>query len=211
MTTLLEAVSPTARKLLKQNKQRVHDPRALFDEVTLTLNESFARHFRSFGVHRNDDERLIRLWKLANEVGDSALLVSHASAEFREMNRHNLQFCLKEFAGYVCVWLNSMAESPEEVLDCIWKERLRQMSLRAQKPDKYPFALEHPLPDVRRKFRVLAEEVGEVADALDKLESASRHQRTHAEYHLECELIQTGAVAMAWLESFETTNNRGES
>ena len=51
-----------------------------------------------------------------------------------------------------------------------------------------------------RKFRILAEEIGEVANALDRLEmiNCMTNQK-----HLREELVQVAAVAVAWLEALE--------
>jgi hypothetical protein len=59
-----------------------------------------------------------------------------------------------------------------------------------------------PLPDPNRKLRVLLEEIGEVAQELDKLEGcADRRSERFVIEDLETELVQVAAVAVAWLES----------
>lgn len=68
-------------------------------------------------------------------------------------------------------------------------------------------------PDVHhdKKLRVLAEEFGEVAEAIDRIEnhrptySTEDIQKCFAEgmNHLREELTQVAAVATAWLESME--------
>ena len=88
-----------------------------------------------------------------------------------------------------------------EGIAAIHKERVRQKSLFLA--GKLPFDCASPVTDNRRKFLVLFEECGEVAEAVDKLEAAGRHGIAFATQHLTTELTQVAAVCVAWLESFE--------
>jgi NTP pyrophosphatase (non-canonical NTP hydrolase) len=79
------------------------------------------------------------------------------------------------------------------------------------------FNCDSPIVDDNRKLRVLTEELGEVADAIDRLErlgktdigffkSLSMQKRAAiktAREHLRAELKQVAAVAVAWLETPE--------
>ncbi|MDE2104379.1 MAG: hypothetical protein KGL39_44485 [Patescibacteria group bacterium] len=84
------------------------------------------------------------------------------------------------------------------VFDRVADERLRQRALFVA--GQITFDVGSPLPDANRKLRVLAEEVGEVAEAIDFLEEKNCAGRRE---HLRTELIQVAAVAVAWLESLE--------
>lgn len=50
------------------------------------------------------------------------------------------------------------------------------------------------------KFRILGEEVGEVAEALDELEAAQGSRVYLAVEHVRDELVDVAACAVAWLE-----------
>ena len=88
------------------------------------------------------------------------------------------------------------------VFERIAQERSRQRELFLK--GKHLFSCDSPVADANRKLRVLVEEVGEVAEALDALEFqhvSRREKRLRA--HLQDELVQVAAVAVAWLESLE--------
>jgi len=103
------------------------------------------------------------------------------------------------FSGYQ---LNSA------VLDLIWLERLRQQQLLRE--GKFTFSCATVGIDPDRKLRVCTEELGEIAEAIDKLEIASlastaktRPQIKSARAHLRDEIVQLAACAIAWLESIQ--------
>jgi hypothetical protein len=81
-------------------------------------------------------------------------------------------------------------------------ERSRQkLLLRA---GKITFDCASVIPDPNRKLRVLTEEVGEVAQELDRLERcASAKTKARVQARLQTELTQVAAVCVAWLESME--------
>jgi len=79
-------------------------------------------------------------------------------------------------------------------------ERIRQQQLF--RDGKFTFTCASPTADENRKLRVLAEEVGEVAEALDRIENSKSNHRPARE-HLRDELVQVAAVACGWLESME--------
>ena len=80
--------------------------------------------------------------------------------------------------------------------DKIHNERERQHKLFLD--GRFSFTCASPVADPVRKLRVLAEEVGEVANAIDEFECGRLKPS-----HLKKELIQVAAVAVGWLESFE--------
>ena len=90
-----------------------------------------------------------------------------------------------------------------EVFAAIARERVRQRELLLA--GNITFDVASPIPDDNRKLRVLVEEVGEVAEAMDRLEQNAPNKRQHriARANIREELIQVAAVAVAWLESLE--------
>lgn len=109
---------------------------------------------------------------------------------------------LRRIYGFTTGWLMLLGvKAPIIVIDA---ERNRQEELLCQ--GKFLFTCASQVASANRKFRVLAEEIGEVAEAIDKLEMAeaelSSEIRQHQQ-HLITELFQVAAVAVAWLESLE--------
>lgn len=85
------------------------------------------------------------------------------------------------------------------ILQRLWLERLRQRQLLRE--GKILFDCASPIADDNRKLRALVEEVGEVAQELDRCEAMP----TNARNDLRNELVQTAAVCIAWLEALEVT------
>lgn len=104
------------------------------------------------------------------------------------------------------LWKNTPAML--EVFAKIAAERQRQRELFHA--GKISFSCQSVLPDPNRKLRVLMEEVGEVAQELDRLEQCrdKRAERFVLE-DLEAELVQVAAVATAWLESLQSSRLNG--
>ena len=105
--------------------------------------------------------------------------------------------------GFTFGWLMQLGE--EMPFDKIHAERVRQEKLF--RTGKITLNVASPTPDVKRKLRVLVEEVGEVAQAIDQLELAENSPRGRMQYwrfHLCEELIQVAAVTVAWMESLQT-------
>ena len=105
------------------------------------------------------------------------------------------------------LWRNSPAML--SVFARISAERGRQKLLYLT--GKITFDCASTLPDPNRKFRVLTEELGEVAKELDKLEQLrDRRGEKFVLEDLRDELVQVAAVAVAWLESLEIQNSKLE-
>lgn len=90
-----------------------------------------------------------------------------------------------------------------EVFVRIAAERQRQRELF--RAGQITLDMASPAPDANRKLRVLVEEVGEVAEALDVLEAMPKNR--NARRLLHAELTQVAAVSVAWLESLETNHH----
>lgn len=86
------------------------------------------------------------------------------------------------------------------VMARVAKERIRQQELF--RAGKFTFTCASHTADDNRKLRILVEEVGEVAEAIDRVEN-SKINHLPAKEHLRDELVQVAAVACAWLESME--------
>ncbi|HVU26529.1 MAG TPA: hypothetical protein VHG71_02195 [Verrucomicrobiae bacterium] len=94
-----------------------------------------------------------------------------------------------------------------DAFELIAQERIHQKRMLAG--GQILFNCDSPVVDDHRKLRVLMEEVGEVADAIERLEKveAKKQQKGDtgqmkaARIHLRAELIQIAAVAIAWLET----------
>ena len=88
-----------------------------------------------------------------------------------------------------------------DVMALIAAERIRQKQLL--RDGKILFNCDSPVVSYDRKLRILVEEIGEVAEAIDLLETCrpgyAPSKRMKA--LLRAELIQVATVAVAWLET----------
>ncbi len=168
--------------------------------AVLDSDKDVMRCYLSGGQHEANDLKLTRLTALAGRLADSALM-----AESQNWSR----IFLHKILGYASGWVVSLGMT--WVQPAISAERDRQDHLF--RSGKHQFSCTSPIVDVARKFRVLMEEIGEVAEAIDRLEATSKpHNATAAIMHLTRELIQVAAVTTAWLESLETpgSSTKGE-
>ena len=136
------------------------------------------------GRQKNHDELL---WGLTQGVGQlAAVLMNTAACEER----------LTRIGAFVIGWVESQGLGSTDVFTRITAERERQNILLRQ--GKLLFNCSSPVVDPRRKLRVIVEELGEVAQAVDWLEASE--SKANREHLIE-ELIQVAAVAVAWLEA----------
>ncbi|MDR3457991.1 MAG: hypothetical protein P4N60_11135 [Verrucomicrobiae bacterium] len=101
---------------------------------------------------------------------------------------------LVRVAAFCMGWLECMGES--DPLARIHVERLHQEQLL--RDGELLFRCSDAVINPKRKLRVLVEELGEVAEAIDALEDIQAESRRQA---LKSELVQVAAVAVAWLET----------
>lgn len=101
---------------------------------------------------------------------------------------------LQSIASFAMRWA---CDNFDQARDLVAQERLRQRTLFNL--GKHAFSVDDPHVDQRRKLRVLIEEVGEVAQAIDMIELDP--SRIVARQHLVEELIQVAAVCVAWIEA----------
>ena len=120
-------------------------------------------------------------------------------------NRRVLKDELECLLGFTFGWL--MHGGVQMPFDKISDERDRQD--RSFVEGKFSFNCASRVADGVRKLRVLMEEVGEVAQAVNDIEECSvapnpcRKHLPKLRRHLISELVQVAAVCMAWLESME--------
>lgn len=144
------------------------------------------RHALIGGEAKGHDDKLVLLSIHAGHVAafikDSDWLWAH----------------LRNIYGFTAGWLMQLGEQrPQNVISI---ERDRQDELFVT--GKLSFNCASRTAGPPRKLRVLMEEIGEVAEAIDLLENANGATRTSTR-HLRSELVQVAAVAVAWLESLE--------
>jgi hypothetical protein len=138
-----------------------------------------------FDDHDSNDEKLRELC-----VGLGQL----AGGVHQECNtRRNLV----RVASFTLGWMGRVRDSELPVFDLIHVERERQRTLLGQ--GQILFTLDSRVVDARRKLRIVVEEAGEVAAAIDKLEESPRARRRR--HDLLDELTQMAACCVAWLET----------
>jgi hypothetical protein len=115
------------------------------------------------------------------------------------IDEKNNVMLLKGIPVACILWLKELGLTEEDIFFKISDERLRQRKLFAD--GKISFMVSSPVVCVTRKRRVLIEEIGEVAEAIDQVEQHPK-SKFHLD-HLITELVQVATVAVAWLESFE--------
>lgn len=163
-----------------------------FNRVMKRVTKRFA-HQRSILLKaESDDHRLRWLWARCNEVGCDVNDVG--LPDIAELVQSNTRNDLEVVVAFTLAWLAEAGVVHGDNKVSQERERQRQL-FRAR---RISFDVANAIIDPGRKFRVLAEEVGEVAHALDQIEN---HGMARGNLHLE--LIQVAAVAVAWLESFE--------
>jgi NTP pyrophosphatase (non-canonical NTP hydrolase) len=108
---------------------------------------------------------------------------------------------LRNLYGFVTGWL--MFVDYKNIPDAIHAERERQE--QKFRDGIFTFTCASLTASPKRKLRVLIEEIGEVARAIDRIESYQilKISKKDAEAHLCEELVQVAAVCVAWLESLE--------
>ena len=132
----------------------------------LTLNKFL---LLGFDPRLSNDDRLAAL---SGHVGMlAAFVVYEEAATKRTLIKHKLVDC----GAFALGWLYNFVEGDEchaEAKPLILAERERQQTLYRTQPEKYLVIMDSPVIDDKRKLRVLIEELGEVAEAIDWLESA---------------------------------------
>ena len=193
MTTLMESISPTSRRLLRIIKSNgAATLRERFNAASNVPLRSIQTAARVVREARREEDCLRYLAQLLGDLSRE-LLYPHGKG-----TKEVLQKMFALSTSWMARVQPEAAGLP--VLNAVFLEREHQEELRRDNPRKYSFALSSSIPDVKRKLRVVFEECGEVADACDSLEqSPGRAEREH----LFAELKQVAACCAAWLESFE--------
>jgi len=141
----------------------------------------------------NDDERLIHLGRWLETLGKAVMIHEHGVGGQRQAARADLARGLAGLASLAFSWLE-LGDVP--AVEEVYGERVRQRALFLMGGIHFDCA--SPKVNNRRKYRVLFEEAGEVAKALDLVERQDTPWNRH---QLRAELVQVAAVAVAWLES----------
>jgi hypothetical protein len=164
------------------------------------FNAMFNRFAHEASVQRHcqtDDDRLQVLWKRSAAVNEDVQNIIQLTDAERPMLEMNLRISLVACATAAVTWAYPQGNGPRSTgYQRIRREREHQRDLFRR--GRISFDVASPIIDVRRKFRVLAEEVGEVAHAIDQVEN---HGMVAS--NIKLELIQVAAVCVAWLESME--------
>lgn len=200
----LHVVSNPARLGIKRPQPITAPLRAAraFDNAmsAVMAKDRMTREARTFIIAANADERLVYLARRLNEVGSDVMqvLLTDAGSKEQEQCVNNLRFDLANLAAFALIW--ATPNHPNYVRGCkaIQQERLRQAHLLVLGDIKDDCA--SPATDNRKKFRVLFEECGEVAHAIDQVEDHGM-----AVGNVNAELTQVAAVCVAWLEALENT------
>jgi len=193
--TILKAISPTSRALLRKTKVRpLRVPPArqdIFESLLFIQNGNAAASYAM-----TDGQRYRHL------VARLGLVATQQTQTARRV-----EWWLQSIAGHCAGWVRFyLPESDPLELINFERERQKQLFLDG---DIF-FDVSKPGLDEDLKLQVLAEEIGEVANALDLLRRSNKTLllSRKAVNHLCAELIQTAAVAVAWLESFEADNRQ---
>lgn len=163
----------------------------VFEAISFHMNR-----LTGFDGRPDHDEKLMELSKGVGHVAQSFHLGN-------ECTRGHLL----RIAAYAAGWadnLQAMGEAP--AMRLMADERARQDDLLRK--GKLLYNCSSIVASPRRKLRVLVEEMGEVAQAIDDIERAVDHgmgsvERKKLCSHLRTELIQVAAVCAAWMESLE--------
>jgi len=185
--TLLESISPTARQLLAGKTDASPEVLAVRVKV-LRLTElndvCLTGVLLSTGIKDND----IQLSSLCQGLG----LLAASETE------GNTEEVLMRLFGCAFGWLRALKVRQPYLL--IVQERDRQENF--VKTGKFKATCASREMKFSTKIRVLAEEVGEVAQAIDLLEKCKTNMRRQ---WLITEIVQVNAVLVAWLESLQPT------
>lgn len=169
----------------------VADARSRFNRVIERAAEDFGEQRRIFNAMDHDDARLLPLTLYLDIAGRAAW----------EQSRSGQRAALTTLIAYCLAWLSPRPTAVFESIERVWLERERQRELIAA--GRISFDCADPAVPAQRKFRVLTEEIGEVAHAIDQIENHGM-----AEGNRNLELTHVAAVACAWLEALSQGNVR---
>jgi hypothetical protein len=145
-----------------------------------------------------------KLLELSKGVG---LLAQTLDYSEEVVTRH-----LQGITAWVLGWTKELQQGGErDCLVLVFEERERQDEMLRK--GKFLYNCASAIASPRRKLRVLLEEIGEVAEAIDKLEmvlemTLPKAVVQGAKAHLRTELIQVAAVCVAWLEALRAESRK---
>ena len=133
-------------------------------------------------------ETQARLGRLAE------VIQSHAPAKGPALRAH-----LEAIAAYGWGWLETLAGADADFATAVVVERGRQRQLFRE--HRWPVQCESAVIDPLRKLRLVVEQLGEVAAAIDLLEAATASETPQRRDEFQARLIELIATGLAWLES----------
>jgi len=176
---------------------KISDQRAAFNAAMSLVSITAGGSLDLLAKLENHHERLGVLFRHAADLEPECRLLVYGSREQILDTRTRLDARLASAASFAMCWAQlGGGRHFKALVEDVWMERERQRALF--RVGRISFLCESPIVDPRRKFTVLAEEVGEVAQAIDQVENHDR-----APGNLHAELIQVAAVAAAWIESLQ--------
>jgi hypothetical protein len=142
----------------------------------------------------------VRCVALARGLGQ----VADVFQMLRMSQRPHLRDRLTRLAAFTLGWMESNGGKIGVLTEAVIYERARQEALF--KAGDLPFTCASLTADDSRKFTVLLEECGEVADAVQALEEKPTDRSRLV--HLQSELVQVFAVCLGWLEALRATETQ---
>lgn len=172
--------------------------RALDAALTFVLDrERMDRQERRLIIRGTPDQRLRGLiYNLSPVSADVDACTNPVNADALEEITNNLRWQLGELAAYALIWATAGHRNYVRGVQAIVDERQRQRELLAA--GRIVDDCASPATDPGAKFRVLFEECGEVAHAIDQVQHHGL-----AATNIATELTQVAAVCVAWLESLQ--------
>ena len=185
MMSALDALCPTHAKVLAGEIPEVKNSPAMLTAIGRIDDRLANSELRDIVRDQSVDKNLAWSVSMIGTLGNAVESIH--------------QSCLVRLAAVTVAWLETYGFTMEDIVMAIADERLRQRQLFAAR--KLSFRFDSPAVSPFRKLRVLTEEIGEVAEAIDDLEAHPKSPIRRQ--HLITELVQVAAVTVAWLESLE--------
>lgn len=186
-TSSAKLQAPTSKPSLMERRREVRER---------ILDSLYTNKYRLLGYEGEEPDA--KLAALASHVGWLAALQGVGGVDAAVV-----QDKLQTIAAYAAGWVHELTGDAAATERMIREERLRQMRLLASGDILFDCAA--VTVDPLRKLRVLIEELGEVAKAVDLLEEHPMIQARRD--HLVDEVTQVAAVAVAWLEAISMAAN----
>jgi hypothetical protein len=191
-TSLLEAISPTAKLLLMKNKK----PNTVTPRQKVLSAVAFHQNRLLVRVEKTDVDRLCHFTSGLGRCSDSLSQPAHLAEN------------LKRLAAW-CIGWAEVNGIKQDIITLIHQERDQQVKQFVE--GQIPFECSSRVADPKRKLRELIQQSGQVALALYQIETLNTSPKQDAwrkgmqirKNELNTELIQVAALCVGWLESLE--------